>query len=62
MVNKGTCRDNLEHSTIAFQEGECWKQEHMVVDIICVRVKSFLDDIVVTSKNSGVILISSGGV
>lgn len=62
MVNKGTCRDNLEHSTIAFQAGECLKQEHMVVDIICVRVKSFLDDIVITSKNSDVILISSGGV
>lgn len=50
MVKKGTFRDNLEHSTISFQAGECLKQEHMVVDIICVGVKTFLDDIVVTSK------------
>lgn len=26
------------------------KQEHMVVDIICVGVKTFPDDIVVTSQ------------
>lgn len=53
MVNKGNCRDNLENLTVAFHARECLKQEHMVAHIICVRVLTFLDYIVVTSKKLG---------